>query len=621
MKYKCLTNTAIHNLSNQDLTPNELLVLGLGSKYVPLPSTHKLDLTIHTHNAIDAFHRRLRLAFHFSEPSLFNSSIPKNTTKVPWTPDPMPIDKFLTTYIWFAKEKASHSIDVSKSVYSTSDSILHKTLESLSSNKNIVIKPADKNLGLVVLNTNDYYIMCMKHLNDIHSYEIVQHYMPNAVFAKLRVILTKFNKLKKNKDEYTPLAASLLQLQDHSTLRIAPFYCIPKIHKTLIDPPGRPIISSVSTATYHASVYLDKELQPFMKKLKTVCTSSQHLIMSMYNRSSPKGSVLLCADITSLYPNIPIGLGIGTVRKVLKSLNAFTPTHLDFLMNLLHWILTENYCTFDNVIYHQLKGTAMGTPVAVSYANIFLYGIENPLLDTFTPSFFIRYIDDVFAVFESKVAALQFVQKFNEFCPSIKFEAVTTERTGIMLDLELSLNYDANSDSDIITHKIYQKPMNIYQYIPTQSEHSTSIYHNFVLQELKRYNLACTNTSDYNAICKSFAVRLLARGYDQKIFTTALSKVPTRSTQLKELFDRLQLPTQTEYTPGRPIIILKVPRTRNRINWKYNFLIENRQIWSHPTFIKNFRSKDVLICTSNSRNISSFINKATFVRDTTDVNS
>ena len=64
-----------------------------------------------------------------------------------------------------------------------------------------------------------------------------------------------------NTKKLTQLSASLLQLQNHETLRIALFYSIPKILKTLLQPiPGRPIVSSNSTATYHTSNYLDKEL-------------------------------------------------------------------------------------------------------------------------------------------------------------------------------------------------------------------------------------------------------------------------------------------------------------------------------------------------------------------------
>ena len=55
-----------------------------------------------------------------------------------------------------------------------------------------------------------------------------------------------------------------------------------------------------------------------------------------------------------------------TVRKVLQDLKCIFTEHLNLLMDLLHWVLTENYCIFDKTIYHQIKGTAMGTPTAVS---------------------------------------------------------------------------------------------------------------------------------------------------------------------------------------------------------------------------------------------------------------
>jgi hypothetical protein len=129
---------------------------------------------------------------------------------------------------------------------------------------------------------------------------------------------------------------------------------------------------------------------------------------------------------------------------------------LDFLMSLLHWVLTNNYCTFNNVTYLQLKGTAMGTPTAVVHSNIFLYGIEKRILHRISPHYYTRYLDDVFGIFPSATVANAFVTEFNSFCPSIKFEAVTVGTSGVMIDLEFTLTSPVNPPLDIVFHKLYQ---------------------------------------------------------------------------------------------------------------------------------------------------------------------
>jgi hypothetical protein len=40
----------------------------------------------------------------------------------------------------------------------------------------------------------------------------------------------------------------------------------------------------------------------------------------------------------------------------------------------------NNYVEFDGIIYLQIQGTAMGTPVAVTFANLFLLPFEIQLL-------------------------------------------------------------------------------------------------------------------------------------------------------------------------------------------------------------------------------------------------
>jgi hypothetical protein len=75
------------------------------------------------------------------------------------------------------------------------DSLIYTTLRTLSKDKHIIIKPADKNLGLVIFDKSAYYIMCMTHLNDRNIYNPTTDYSHPHTFAQLRQILTRHKKL------------------------------------------------------------------------------------------------------------------------------------------------------------------------------------------------------------------------------------------------------------------------------------------------------------------------------------------------------------------------------------------------------------------------------------------
>ena len=566
--------------------------------------------------AIDNFHRRLRLSFFHPEPTLFSSTIPKVENAPVWNPPPHPTDKLLSEFITKLKDTASSHINTSKSLYTPVDNLLNTTLLKLQKKTHLTIKPSDKNLGLVILNTPDYKLMCLKHLNDITTYEEIFDYNPSLIYDKLVKILDRHNLLYiSNKSKLqSKLAQSLLQYNNNvSPPRLAIFYTIPKIHKTLIPPiPGRPIVSSNGTLTYHASVYLDKELQPVLKLLNTICTSSRHIIQDMSQKTYPIKSVILCADVTALYPNIPINFGLFTVRTVLHDLQFFTQSKLNFLMELLRWVLLHNYCSFDDKTYLQKKGTAMGTPTAVVYSNIFLYGIEKKLLLKHPPLYYTRYIDDIYAIFHNTETAEAYVSDFNSHCESITLEAITIGRSGIILDLKVTLiQHSHPAPHDIIHHKIYQKPRNIYQYIPTTSEHKPTLFKNFVLQELKRYSLACTDDSDLTTIKASFNARLHARGYDPQILKDAITSLPTRNILLQGLKHSLNKSTPTKYVPTPPLVTLCVPRLIPKISWRTVFSIPPT-LSSHPAFLNNYSSPNTVIGSKNPPTIGSYLIRSKF---------
>jgi hypothetical protein len=90
---------------------------------------------------------------------------------------------------------------------------------------------------------------------------------------------------------------------------------------------------------------------------------------------------------------------------------------------MLTLVLRNNNFTFDRNHYIKINGTAMGTKMASSYANIFMRDLEEPLLLSSlkqTLSWF-RFIDDVDMKWTHGDKELdEFLEHANSIHPSIK---------------------------------------------------------------------------------------------------------------------------------------------------------------------------------------------------------
>ena len=104
-------------------------------------------------------------------------------------------------------------------------------------------------------------------------------------------------------------------------------------------------------------------------------------------------------DVTSLYSNIPQEEGITVVcnaYEVFHENNPPIPTALSHTK--------ENSFQFNGRNYLQTHGTAMGTKMAVAFANIFMCAVETDILSQSNtkPLEWKRYIDDVFSLWDTK---------------------------------------------------------------------------------------------------------------------------------------------------------------------------------------------------------------------------
>ena len=98
-------------------------------------------------------------------------------------------------------------------------------------------------------------------------------------------------------------------------------------------------------------------------------------------------------DITSLYTNIPQKEGINIVCPAYET---FYNDTLPFLS--AYWEnLQENSFQFNKRNYLQRHGTAMGTKMAVAFANIFMGEIGKQMLNesVYKPLAWKRYIDNI----------------------------------------------------------------------------------------------------------------------------------------------------------------------------------------------------------------------------------
>uniref|UniRef100_A0A667X0K7 Uncharacterized protein n=1 Tax=Myripristis murdjan TaxID=586833 RepID=A0A667X0K7_9TELE len=127
---------------------------------------------------------------------------------------------------------------VELSVKNQNISILErKALSELQNNPKILIKPADKGGAVVVQNTKDYLTEAYRQLGDSSFYRQLPHNPVETFVEERDSILNR----ALEKQWITKKQFEFLKVEYPMT---PVFYLLPKIHKRLVNPPGRPIVAS-----------------------------------------------------------------------------------------------------------------------------------------------------------------------------------------------------------------------------------------------------------------------------------------------------------------------------------------------------------------------------------------
>ena len=175
----------------------------------------------------------------------------------------------------------------------------------------------------------------------------------------------------------TVLTRIPLSISFHRILvRPVSIYC-PKYKATILP------WCRVMQATERISEFVDSYLNPLVSHTPSYIQDTTDFLRKLegIKHQIPNSAFLVTLDVSSLYTNIPHGEGINACAIALRSNNQTKPS-VRHLTDLIRHILTKNNFTFLDRNFLQVQGTAMGTKMAPSYANLFMSDLEDSLLSS-----------------------------------------------------------------------------------------------------------------------------------------------------------------------------------------------------------------------------------------------
>ena len=147
-----------------------------------------------------------------------------------------------------------------------------KALFGLKKNKDIIISKADKGDTIVIMNISQLVELAHEHLSDSNTYQLLTHDPTPEVVLRFNHYIQECRR----KGVISKVEFDRLHLPENTSTQT--IYFLPKLHKNPLR--LRPIISCTNGPTHTASAFLDKLLQPHMKRtksfLKKLNTSCQH---------------------------------------------------------------------------------------------------------------------------------------------------------------------------------------------------------------------------------------------------------------------------------------------------------------------------------------------------------
>ena len=429
-----------------------------------------------------------------------------------------------------------------------------KSLRALSRNSDLFISRFDKGNGICIDTKSNYLDKMNNFLSDTSKFS---KYHPHAN-AKKDPFLVAEDRLNRNLLKLHKEGAISFNLysQMRSTgSQPARLYGLPKVHKSRTDPPYRPILSMPNSYTTNLNRTLDSLLKPFIPTGINLKDSFE--FVDSLKAISSDDKVFVSFDVISLFPNVPLQDTIAHICSKID-FNLF-PISADALTNLLNLACKNMIFQFNNDLYVQKDGVAMGSNLGPTMAAFAMDLVESKL--PFRPMYYRRYVDDIFAIFDSKSDALAYLDILNSVHPNLQFTIETQNSEGSLRFLDV----DVSSHDNKFKTCWSLKPTNTGRYTPFSS-HSPLRYKKAAVRALI-YRSKHLNTfhSDYEKSFSLIKSLFQANGYPSRLIDGIKHNIDNPINDNTSFDKPAHLIWRLPYVKSKEIPTLKTLKTINQI--------------------------------------------------------
>jgi hypothetical protein len=212
-----------------------------------------------------------------------------------------------------------------------------------------------------------------------------------------------------------------------------------------------------------------------------------------------------------------------------------TKTQIDVaaVTNGLRIVMNNNIFKFGDTYWWQISGTAMGTPLAPSYATLYFAIHEITFIHKFPDLlFYRRYLDDSLCIWkqpppntiDDTIATLNLFETTMNDYGKLRWTFTPMSDHVDFLDITVSQNRNGTFATNL-----YEKVLNTYLYLPPHSAHAPGVLKGLVIGMIKRIVRLTSDHVNINQHIKNLYMRLLQRGYQfydlNELFNTTIERV------------------------------------------------------------------------------------------------